>query len=101
MAAATLALERTAVGVVLRVVLLVVLAGFDLAPPGGLFGVPVDGGFQPIPEAPLRLPAELEQFLRVDPVPPIVRWTVDDVLDQRLGLAQQLQNAARKGQIDR
>ena len=52
--------ERGTIRVILTVILLVMLSRFDRPPPVGLLGVPVDGGFQPIPEAPLRLPTEVE-----------------------------------------
>src|SRR5581483_8335036 len=79
---------------VLAPVVLAVLAGADRAPPVLVLAVPGDGALDPLAEAHLRAPAQLQQALGAKRIAAVVAGTVGDVLDQRGVAPAELEDAA-------
>src|SRR5262249_27622664 len=85
-------------GAVLALVVLPELRvqGLDRPPPGLVLAVPRHGVREPLREIGARPPPERRQLRGVERVAPIVPLTIRDRLDERRGLADQMQDAMRE-----
>src|SRR4030095_10966652 len=89
------------ISVLLLVVLLVVAAGFDLAPPPLVVHVPTYGFLDGLGKGMLALPAQRADPGEIDGVAPVVPRPVLHRLDEGVGLAEQVEDGAHHVDVAR